>query len=75
MNIETIAVVGFFFVATTIAALVYEYRMDVLHGAYIEGFEQRSDIAMKRLVLAPALVDHFRWKARGMIYLGSVIAC
>jgi hypothetical protein len=75
MNIETIAVVGLFFVTTAIAALVHERRMDVLHGPYIEGFEQRGDVAMKRLVLAPALVDNFRWKARSMIYLGSVIAC
>jgi hypothetical protein len=75
MKIETIAIVGFVFVATTIAAMMHEHRMDVLHGSYIEGLDRLNDQGMKRLVLAPAIVDHFRWRTRSMIYLTSIIAC
>jgi hypothetical protein len=37
MTIETIAFLGFVFAATTLAAMAYERRMDVLYGPYLEG--------------------------------------
>ena len=36
MTIETIAFLGFVFAATTLAAMAYERRMDVLYGPYLE---------------------------------------
>jgi hypothetical protein len=45
MTIEAIAIVGFAFAAATIAALLHEYRTDVLHGPYIEGLDRRSAVA------------------------------
>jgi hypothetical protein len=75
MTMEMIAIAGFAFVATTIAALVHDYRTDVLHGSYIEGSDRRSSLVMTRLALAPAVADRFRWRARNMIYLTSIIAC
>ena len=74
ITMKMIAIVGFVFAATSIAALVHEYRTDVLHGSYVEGWN-RSDNATMRLALAPAIVDHFRWRARNMIYLTSIVAC
>jgi hypothetical protein len=35
MTIETIAFLGFVFAATTLAAMAYERRMDVLYGPYL----------------------------------------
>jgi hypothetical protein len=75
MTMKVIAIVGLVFAATSVAALVHEYRMDVLHGPYIEGSDRSSNATMLRLTLAPAIVDHFRWRARNMIYLTSIIAC
>jgi hypothetical protein len=46
----------------------------VFRGPYIEG-RAADEQANKLLVLAPALVDHFRWKTRSNIYLTSIIAC
>jgi hypothetical protein len=74
MKIETVAIVGVVFAVTALAALTYNRRMDVLHGPSIEG-RAADEQANKLLVLAPALVDHFRWKTRSMIYLTSIIAC
>jgi len=71
---KMIAIVGVVFAATSIAALVHEYRMDVLHGPYFEGSGSGNSATM-RLTLAPAIVDHFRWRARNMIHLTSIIAC
>jgi hypothetical protein len=70
MTIETMAVVGFAFAFTTIAAIFHERRMDVLHGPYVEQRDQEP-----KLILASGIADHFRWRARSMIYLTSIIAC
>jgi hypothetical protein len=75
MTIEMIAIVGFAFVATTIAALLHEYRTDVLHGPYIEGLDRRSNVVIRHWALAPVIADRFRWRARNIIYLTSIIAC
>jgi hypothetical protein len=75
MSMKMFAIVGLVFAATSLAALAHEYRMDVLHGPYIEGSDRSSNAAKLRLTLAPAIVDHFRWRARNMIYLTSIIAC
>ena len=74
MKIETVAIAGIVFAVTALAALTHDRPMDVLHGPYIEG-RAADEQANKRLVLAPALVDHFRWKTRSLIYLTSIIAC
>jgi len=73
MTIETIAIVGFVFAFSTIAAMLHERRMDVLHGPYVEQLERRD--REKKLFLAPVIADRFRWRARNMIYLTSIIAC
>jgi len=75
MTIEVIAIVGFAFAAATIAALLHEYRTDVLHGPYIEGSDPRSAVFMMRWSWATTIADRFRWRARNMIYLTSIIAC
>jgi hypothetical protein len=73
MTLEMIAVVSFVFAFTAIAAILHERRMDVLHGPYVESFEQRD--REKKRILAPVIADYVRWRARNMIYLTSIIAC
>jgi hypothetical protein len=73
MSIEMIGFGGFVFAFTTIAAILYERRMDVLHGRYVEQFAEQD--RKKMPILAPVIADHFRWRARNMIYLTSIIAC
>jgi hypothetical protein len=77
MTIETIAFLGFVFAATTLAAMAYERRMDVLYGPYLEGRARgRARLTAKRFWKpVHSAADRLRWKARGMIYLPSVIAC
>jgi hypothetical protein len=75
LTMKMIAIAGFVFAATSIAALVHEYRTDVLHGPYIEGSDRSRNVTTMRLTMAPAIVDHFRWRARNIIYLTSIIAC
>jgi hypothetical protein len=77
MTIETIAFLGFAFAATTLAAMAYERRMDVLHGPYVEGRARaRARLSTERFWKpVRSAADRLRWKARGMIYLPSVIAC
>ena len=77
MTIETIAFLGFVFAATTLAAMAYERRMDVLYGPYLEGRAARRVHLSTQRFWKPmqSAVDRLRWKARGMVYLASVIAC
>ena len=77
MTIETIAFLGFVFAATTLAAMAYERRMDVLHGPYLESRATgRARLTAKRFWKpVHSAADRLRWKARGMVYLPSVIAC
>jgi hypothetical protein len=76
MIIEEITVLGFAFAATALGALIYERRMDVLYGPYVEGRANRMDFpAGQFLKSINSAVDGFRWKARNMLYLTSVIAC
>jgi hypothetical protein len=76
MIIEEITVLGFVFAATTLAAIAYERRMDVLYGPYLEGRANRMDFSAGQFWKPiNSAVDHFRWKARNMLYLTSVIAC
>ena len=76
MIIETIAVLGFVFAATALAAVVFERRMDVLYGPYIEGRNvSYSAIALQRLWMPMReAADGFSWKARNVAYFASVIA-
>jgi len=76
MIIHTIAVLGFVFAATALAAFVYERRMDVLHGPYIEGRNvPHLDMALTRFWMPiREAADGFRWKARNVAYFASVIA-
>ncbi len=77
MTIEIIAFLGFVFAATTLAAMAYERRMDVLYGPYLErravGHVRHSTERFWKPVHSAA--DRLRWKARGMVYVASVIAC
>jgi hypothetical protein len=77
MDIEVIGLVGFVFAATSIGALVHERRMDVLYGSYIEARNERRAAFPAGLIWKPArlLADQFRWRARNMIYLASIVAC
>jgi len=76
MIIETIVFVGFVFAATVLAAIVFERRMDVLHGPYIEGRNvSYPAIALNRFwTPVREVADGFRWKARNVAYFASVIA-
>jgi hypothetical protein len=76
MIIETIVLVGFVFAATALAAVVFERRMDVLHGPYIEGRNvSHPTIALKRFwTPVREAADGFSWKARNVAYFASVIA-
>jgi hypothetical protein len=77
MTIETIAFLGFVFAATTLAAMAYERRMDVLYGPYLErragGHVRLSTERLWKPMHSAA--ERLRWKAHGMVYLASVIAC
>jgi hypothetical protein len=76
MIIEEITVLGFAFAATALGALIYERRMDVLYGPYVEGRANRMDFPAGQFWKSiNSAVDGFRWKARNMLYLTSVIAC
>jgi hypothetical protein len=75
MTTEIIAIVSLVFVATSIAALVYEQRMDVLSGWYIERSDRHGHLLNDPLRSLPAMVDHLRWKTRSMIYLTCLISC
>ena len=76
MTIETITFLGFVFAATTLAAMAYERRMDVLYGPYLERRAGRVHPSIHRFWKpVHSAVDRLRWKARGMVYLASVIAC
>jgi hypothetical protein len=76
MIIATIVLVGFVFAATVLAAVVFERRMDVLHGPYIEGRNvSYPAIALNRFwTPVRETTDGFRWKARNVAYFASVIA-
>jgi hypothetical protein len=75
MDIETIGLLGFVFAATALAAKVYERRMDVLYGPYIQGRAKRRVDLSAFWEPAQAAADRLRWKGRSMIYLASIIAC
>jgi hypothetical protein len=77
MEIEIIGLVGFVFAATALGALLYERRMDVLYGSYIEGRKGRHAAFPVGAIWKAAhlFADQFRWRARNMIYLASIAAC
>jgi hypothetical protein len=76
MNIETIALPGFVFAATALAAMVFERRMDVLHGLYIEGRNVTHPATALKRFWTPvrAGAEDLGWKARNFAYFASVIA-
>jgi hypothetical protein len=76
MTIETIAFLGFVFAATTLAAMAYERRMDVLYGPYLEGRARDRARPTPERFWKPvrSAADRLLWKVRGMVYLPSVIA-
>jgi hypothetical protein len=73
---EIIGIVGSVFAATVFGAWMYERRMDVLYGPYIEGRARTTNIAS---VWAPArsiagrVMDRLNWKARNIVYLAALI--
>ena len=76
MTIETIALAGFVFAAAALAALVYERRMDVLYGPYIEGRSGRASISIERFwTRTRSAANYLRWKAGIFSRLAAMIAC
>ena len=63
--------------ATTLFAFVFERRMDVLHGPYIEGRERQSKTSARAIVgsIARPAMDRLRWKARNVPYITCLFAC
>ena len=76
MTIETIAFLGFVFAVSTLAAIAYERRMDVLYGPYLEGRARARVRRSAERFWQPvrSVADRLRWKARGMVYLAAVVA-
>jgi len=62
--------------ATTLFAFVFERRMDVLHGPYIEGRERQLKASTWSIVasIAEPTVDRLRWKARNVPYITGLFA-
>jgi hypothetical protein len=77
MEIEIIGLVGFVFAATSAGALVYERRMDVLYGSYIEGRNDRRVASAMNSIRKPVqrLADQLRWRTRNAVYLAAIAAC
>ncbi len=74
MDIDTIGLLGFVFAATALAALLVEWRMDVMR--YIEARERRRAAARIRLPEpVRALVERLFWSTRNAVYLASIAAC
>lgn len=76
MTIETSALLGFIFAAAALAAIVFERRMDVLHGPYIEGRSVPHPAMALQRFWTPVreAADGFNWKARNVAYFASIIA-
>jgi hypothetical protein len=69
---EIIGIVGFVVAVTVFGAWIYERRMDVLYGPYIEGRVRTNRIAS---VATPvrAVVERLNWKARNAIYFAWLV--
>ena len=55
MDIDIIGVAGFVF-AAALGRLIYERRMDVLYGPYIEGRDERRTISLSLRRRRPILL-------------------
>lgn len=66
--------VSFVVAVATLAAMLYERRMDVLHGPYIEGCVSELATLADFLKAMREVANDLRWKARNMAYVASVIA-
>ena len=77
MTMKMIAIVGLVFPAASVAALVHEYRMDVLHGPYIQDRAERCESVPLQRLLRPirAAADRLGWMVRPVVYLATIIAC
>ncbi len=74
MDIDTIGLLGFVFAATALAALLVEWRMDVM--LYIEARERRRAGWTIRLPEpVRALVERLRFSTCNAVYLASIAAC
>ncbi len=74
MDIETIGLLGFVFAATSLGALLVEWRTDVLR--YVEAHQPRHAAELIRVPEAVrALADRLRWSTRNVVYLASIAAC
>ena len=77
MDIEILGLLGSVYAAASLAAIAFERRTDVLRTSYV-GFEDRTAEQRchpARRLWAPSAIDRFRWKARNLIYLTSIVAC
>jgi hypothetical protein len=75
VNIEILELMGFAFVATTLATMAFERRRDVLYGPYIQG--RVGGHSLKRLWHpASSAIDRFlALESQKVIYAGSISAC
>ena len=70
MTIETLALLGFVFMAFALAAMAYERRMDVLYGPYIRGRDaQHWFVPLVRVRAISERLTRLHWKARNVIIL------
>jgi hypothetical protein len=73
MDIDTIGILGFVFAATSLGALLVEWRTDVLR--YVESRDPRRMAGIFRMPdPVRVLADRLRWSVRNAVYLPA-IAC
>jgi hypothetical protein len=62
---------------TTLFAFVFERRMDVLHGPYIEGRKRHARASTWTAInsICEPVMDRIRWKARNVPYITGLFAC
>ncbi len=74
MDIDTIGLLGFVFAATAVAALLVEWRMDVMRT--IEARERGRAADMLRLPEpVRELAERLRFSTCNAVYLASIAAC
>jgi hypothetical protein len=74
MDIETLGFLGFVFAVTSLGAMAYEHRADVLHGSYLDGCAGEDPINSARRLWTPSIMDRLRWKVRRIIQVAFMFA-
>jgi len=73
---EIAGLLGFVFAATVFGTVMYERRMDVLYGPYIEGRARTNRVAVvwhPVRAVAGRLMDRLNWSARNAHYLAWLV--